>query len=145
LAPGAVFVEDLPRSKSFYQDVFGLPVAFEDENSAVFNFENTSINLLSVPAAHELIESAAVASREAGSRFQFTAHVDDVDAVCAELARRGVAAAQWADEQATGSPHCQLHRPRRSYLGDRAGPPPGREFIAAYHVHPRRQPPARMR
>ena len=84
-----MFVEDLPRSKSFYQDIFGLPVAFEDENSVVFNFENTSINLLNVPAAHELIESAAVASREAGSRFQFITHVDDVEAVCAELAGAG--------------------------------------------------------
>jgi lactoylglutathione lyase len=85
-----LFVEDLRRSKSFYQDVFGLPVIFEDENSAVFTFENTSINLLKVPAARGLIEPAAVASREAGSRFQFTIHVDDVDAACAELARRGV-------------------------------------------------------
>ncbi len=86
-----LFVEDLPRSKSFYQDVFGLPVAFEDENSAVFKFENTSINLLTRPAAHDLIEPGTVASREAGSRFQFTVHVDDVNAMCAELAQRGVA------------------------------------------------------
>jgi catechol 2,3-dioxygenase-like lactoylglutathione lyase family enzyme len=86
-----LFVEDLPRTKSFYQDVFGLPVAFEDENSAVFNFENTTINLLQVQAAHGLIAPGTVAPREAGSRFQFTVHVDDVDAMCAELARRGVA------------------------------------------------------
>jgi lactoylglutathione lyase len=85
-----LFVEDLPRSKSFYQDVFGLPVVFEDENSAVFRFENISINLLKVPAAHGLIAPAAVAGREAGSRLQFTIHVDDVDAACADLARRGV-------------------------------------------------------
>jgi lactoylglutathione lyase len=85
-----LFTEDLERSKLFYQDVFGLPVAFEDENSAVFKFENTVINLLQIPAARELIEPRAVASREAGSRFEFTIGVDDVDAVCTELARRGV-------------------------------------------------------
>ena len=86
-----LFVEDLQRSKSFYQDVFDLAVVFEDEDSAVFKFENMSINLLKITAAPDLIEPAAVASREAGSRFQFTIGVDDVDAVCAELAGRGVA------------------------------------------------------
>jgi catechol 2,3-dioxygenase-like lactoylglutathione lyase family enzyme len=30
-----LFTEDLERSKRFYQDVFGLPVAFVDESSAV--------------------------------------------------------------------------------------------------------------
>jgi uncharacterized glyoxalase superfamily protein PhnB len=31
-----------------------------------------------------------VATREAGSRLQFTIEVDDVDAMCAELKSRGV-------------------------------------------------------
>ena len=86
----ALFTENLDRSKSFYQDVFGLPVHFEDENSAVFKLDNTLINLLKIPAACDLIGPGTVASREAGSRFQFTIGVDDVDAVCAELVRRGV-------------------------------------------------------
>jgi lactoylglutathione lyase len=85
-----LFAEDLERSKLFYQDVFGLPVDYEDDNSAVFRFENTIINLLKIPAARELIEPGTVASREAGSRIQLTIGVDDADAVCAELARRGV-------------------------------------------------------
>jgi catechol 2,3-dioxygenase-like lactoylglutathione lyase family enzyme len=85
-----LFVEDLERSKLFYQDVFGLSVFFEDANSAVFKFENTLINLLKIPAAIELIKPGVVASREAGSRFQFTIPVDDVDAACAELAAQGV-------------------------------------------------------
>jgi catechol 2,3-dioxygenase-like lactoylglutathione lyase family enzyme len=85
-----LFVEDLERSKPFYQDVFGLSVFFEDANSAVFKFENTLINLLKIPAAIELIKPGVVASREAGSRFQFTIPVDDVDAACAELAAQGV-------------------------------------------------------
>lgn len=41
-------------------------------------------------AAVELIEPASVASVEAGARFQLTVEVDDVDAVCALLADRGV-------------------------------------------------------
>ena len=86
-----LFVEDLQRSKSFYEDVFGLTVTWEDEDSVGFKFENTIVNLLRTPAAHGLIEPGAVASREAGSRFQLTIFVDDADAVCAELDRRGVA------------------------------------------------------
>jgi len=85
-----LFVEDLEQSKTFYQEVFGLPLAFEDQSSAVFRFANAGINLLKVDAARELIEPASVASREAGSRLVFTIGVDDVDAVCAELAERGV-------------------------------------------------------
>ena len=85
-----LFVEDLQASKKFYGEVFGLPVMFEDDNSAVFKFENTLINLLKTTAAVELIEPAVVASRDAGARAQFTLGVDDVDAMCAELANRGV-------------------------------------------------------
>jgi catechol 2,3-dioxygenase-like lactoylglutathione lyase family enzyme len=85
-----LFVEDLDAGKQFYREVFGLPVAYEDDDSAVFNFGNTLINLLRAEAAGELIEPAPVASREAGARFQFTINVDDVDAMCAELAKRGV-------------------------------------------------------
>jgi catechol 2,3-dioxygenase-like lactoylglutathione lyase family enzyme len=85
-----LFSEDLGRSKSFYQDVFGLPVYFEDEDSAVFKLDNTLINLLKIPAARDLIGPGTVANHKAGSRFQFTIGVDDVDAVCAELGRRGV-------------------------------------------------------
>ncbi len=86
-----LFVEDVEAAKRFYREVFGLPVAFEDDDSAVFDFGNTIINLLATTAARELIEPAAVATREAGSRLQLTIRVDDVDAVCAELAARGVA------------------------------------------------------
>jgi catechol 2,3-dioxygenase-like lactoylglutathione lyase family enzyme len=85
-----LFVEDLAAAKRFYREVFGLPVAFEDDNSAVFNFGNTLVNLLATTAAPELIEPAAVAPPEAGSRLQLTIQVDDVDAICAELTARGV-------------------------------------------------------
>ncbi|MBA2532636.1 MAG: VOC family protein [Nocardioidaceae bacterium] len=85
-----LFVEDLEAAKQFYQDVFGLPINFEDDDSAVFDFGNTIINLLKTTAARELIDPAAVAGREAGSRLQLTIQVDDVDATSAELATRGV-------------------------------------------------------
>jgi catechol 2,3-dioxygenase-like lactoylglutathione lyase family enzyme len=85
-----LFVEDLEDAKRFYGEVFGLPVHYEDDASAVFDFGNTVINLLKTTAAPDLIAPAAVASPEAGARLQFTIQVDDVDATCAELARRGV-------------------------------------------------------
>ena len=85
-----LFVEDLEATKRFYQEVYGLPITFADDDSAVFDFGNTIINLLKTTAALELIEPAVVASREAGSRLQLTIQVDDVDAMCVELATRGV-------------------------------------------------------
>jgi catechol 2,3-dioxygenase-like lactoylglutathione lyase family enzyme len=85
-----LFAEDLAATKAFYLEVFGLPIYYEDPNSAVFKFGDTLINLLDAGEAPELIEPARVASQDAGTRFQFTLAVDDVDAMCAQLAARGV-------------------------------------------------------
>ena len=85
-----LFVEDPRRSKSFYEQVFDAPAVYEDEDAATFRFDNTLVNLLSLPAARELVEPGTIASRESGSRFQLTIWVDDADATCAELATRGV-------------------------------------------------------
>ena len=85
-----LFVEDLESTKKFYGKVFGLPVVFEDNNSTVFKFGDTLVNLLKITEAQGLIEPAKVASHEAGSRFVFTITVDDVDAMCAELTAHGV-------------------------------------------------------
>jgi len=85
-----LFVEDLDEAKRFYQEVFDLPVHYEDPNSAVFRFGNTLINLLRISEAPELISPEIVAPRESGSRFQFTIGVEDVDASCRDLESRGV-------------------------------------------------------
>jgi catechol 2,3-dioxygenase-like lactoylglutathione lyase family enzyme len=85
-----LFAEDLGATKAFYQEVFGLPVYFEDADSVVFNFGNMLVNLLASSAVPELIEPASIASPDSGARFQLTVDVDDVDAVCAELAKRGI-------------------------------------------------------
>jgi catechol 2,3-dioxygenase-like lactoylglutathione lyase family enzyme len=75
---------------AFYQEVFGLEEVYADENSAVYDFGNMSINLLQISEAPGLIAPAAVAGHASGSRFQFTIRVEDVDAVCTELTTRGV-------------------------------------------------------
>ncbi len=54
----------------------------------VVKLENMMINLLQVDEAPELIEPAAVASKEAGSRSLLTIAVED--AICADLERHGV-------------------------------------------------------
>jgi lactoylglutathione lyase len=106
-----LFSADLERSKAFYQDVLDLPVIYEDENSAVFKLENTGINLLRTSEAYDLVAPASVAAPDSGSRALFTIDVDDVDAVCAELAARGVALVNGP-----------LRRSWRPSVGGRPGP-----------------------
>jgi catechol 2,3-dioxygenase-like lactoylglutathione lyase family enzyme len=84
------FVEDLEIMKQFYGKIFGLPLLFEDNDAAMFKIGATHIKLLKAKAAEELYEPATVASREAGNRFVLTLPVDDVDAMCTDLATRGV-------------------------------------------------------
>jgi catechol 2,3-dioxygenase-like lactoylglutathione lyase family enzyme len=85
-----LFVDDLDEAKRFYAEAFGLPVHFADVNSVVFNFGNTIVSLLATSAARSLVEPATVAQRDGGSGVQLTIRVDDVDAMCAKLAARGV-------------------------------------------------------
>lgn len=85
-----LFVEDVAEAKRFYGNVFELPVVFEDENSAVFQFGTTLINLLVSTQGDELIGPAPVGGPDAHARAQFTLTVDDVDARAAELVARGV-------------------------------------------------------
>jgi catechol 2,3-dioxygenase-like lactoylglutathione lyase family enzyme len=86
-----LFVEDLVASKSFYETAFGLSLVYEDDNSAVYQFENLMINLLKSGEAPAMIAPAKVASHESGTRFQFTLGVDNVDEACGELMAKGIA------------------------------------------------------
>jgi catechol 2,3-dioxygenase-like lactoylglutathione lyase family enzyme len=67
-----MFVEDRDRAKSFYESVFDVELVYEDEVSVAFTFGSLIVNLLVASEAPGLIGPA------------------DTDAVCAELARRGV-------------------------------------------------------
>lgn len=90
IAAITLFVENLAAAKRFYSDVFQLPVFFEDDNSTVFKFGDTLVNLLEASEAPALVAPATVATPDAGVRFQFTLGVDDVDAWVDELKSRGV-------------------------------------------------------
>lgn len=85
-----LFTEDLPPSRAFYAEVFRLSKVFEDDVSVAFSLGGTILNVLAVSEAPELVIPAPVGGPDAGSRLQFTIEVDDVDAVSAELAGRGV-------------------------------------------------------
>lgn len=86
----SLFVEDLPGAKSFYQDVFEAAVLFEDRASVAFKFGNVIINLLRADQACNIVEPGAVAGPDTGSRFQLSIWVENVDAVCEQLQKRGV-------------------------------------------------------
>jgi lactoylglutathione lyase len=86
-----LFVDDLAATTAFYRDVLGLGTVFADDDSTVFALENLMINLLRSTQAPTLVEPARVAAGGSGARALFTIRVADVDAVCAELARQGVA------------------------------------------------------
>jgi catechol 2,3-dioxygenase-like lactoylglutathione lyase family enzyme len=85
-----LFVEDVSRAKGFYQDAFGLAPIYEDESSAAFKFDNTIVNLLARPAAHELVTPNPVADASGGASFQLTVWVDDTDALVEALRSRGI-------------------------------------------------------
>jgi catechol 2,3-dioxygenase-like lactoylglutathione lyase family enzyme len=85
-----MFIDDTQRSKAFYEQIFDAKAVYEDEDAIAFEFENMVVNLLRVQAAHELIAPAPVGDTEAPRRFQLTIGVEDTDAVCEQLAKRGV-------------------------------------------------------
>ena len=85
-----LFVESTSRSKDFYGSVFDLAPIHEDADAVAFRFENMIVNLLRRSAAGELIEPATVGQSGTGSSFQLTVWVEDADAMCADLADRGV-------------------------------------------------------
>ena len=67
-----LFIADLDRTKDFYSKVFEKSPVYEDENSVVFQFGESLINLLLEREAPGLIEPAVVASKESGARAQMT-------------------------------------------------------------------------
>jgi len=86
-----LFVADKDVAKSFYERVFEKTTIYEDDNSVVFKFGETMINLLVDSEAPGLIAPAHIASQESGARSQFTIQVDDVDAHATRLAELGIA------------------------------------------------------
>ena len=85
-----IFAENLEAMKEFYGRVFDLPCIHGDDESAVYKFGNTMINILTIKNAPELIEPAPVAGPDNGARSMFKVTVDDVDSLYAQLTAKGV-------------------------------------------------------
>jgi len=86
-----LFVADLDRAKVFYRDTLGLPMKHEDSSSTFFELETTSLLLLNLAGAQDLLSSEAVAAqRPTGASSQLVAFVEDVDAIYTDLVARGV-------------------------------------------------------
>ena len=84
-----LLVADLGRSKQFYQDAFGLTAQHEDGRSVMFRFGNMYVFLRKAPVV-DGPPADPVLDLAKGGAGQFAIIVDDVDAVTAELADRGV-------------------------------------------------------
>lgn len=85
-----LIVGDLERSKSFYEDVFGVPLQDEDEETAMFRFKDTYV-FLQRSATQQDGPSADALSLAQKGVGQFVIFVEDVDAVHAELDQHQVA------------------------------------------------------
>ena len=85
-----LFVVDVAESKRFYETAFDTKPVFETDDSVVFQFAGTFVNLLSTESVPELVEPARAAPREAGVRAVLTIDVADVDAAAAALQAQGI-------------------------------------------------------
>jgi catechol 2,3-dioxygenase-like lactoylglutathione lyase family enzyme len=85
-----LIVGDLERSKAFYQEVFGLALQHEEQDTAMFRFNDTYV-FLHRGAAHQDSPSADALGLAEKGVGQFVIFVDDADAVHAELEQAQVA------------------------------------------------------
>lgn len=90
LAGVSLVQEHLDEAKAFYTEVFELQAAFADEHNVVFKIGETTLHLLGVGAAPDLLGPGAIAAPSAGHRVQLAIQVDDVDDLCGLLRQRGV-------------------------------------------------------
>lgn len=86
-----LFVEDAQRSKDFYERVFEVAAVDEEEGTVIFKLDNLFLRLLTRGRAEkEMLGQVPVADSGSGASSQLAIFVDDADALCAELAERGV-------------------------------------------------------
>jgi catechol 2,3-dioxygenase-like lactoylglutathione lyase family enzyme len=116
----SLFVEDLNAAKSFYRDVFGVDVVFEDENSVCVEFDHLLLNLF-------LVSARSSKSSQPPSRAALP--VRGSSSASGRGRRRGVRgsatarrrAAHRSDGPGVGKADGDLRRSRRPQLGSRTG------------------------
>jgi lactoylglutathione lyase len=94
MSVGAVtlFVKDLARAQEFYERVFDVTgMVEEDAGTVIFEFGNLFLRLLTrVEAEKEMLGRVPLAAPDSGAGFELALRVDDIGAVTADLAERGV-------------------------------------------------------
>ena len=97
-----LFVEDPGRSGAFYQHIFDLEPAFSDDNGSMFRLVNTLLFVTNSSEAPNMIAPAVAGAPGNGPRHVFAIIVNDVDAVCAELAGKGVVLLNGPEDRSWG-------------------------------------------
>jgi catechol 2,3-dioxygenase-like lactoylglutathione lyase family enzyme len=83
-----LFVPDLDRAREFYQDAFGLDAQPMGGDTVMLRFKDMAVFLRQAGAAREPLPEVLDEARNGAGQFAII--VDDVDAVCSEMAERGV-------------------------------------------------------
>jgi lactoylglutathione lyase len=97
-----LFVADLQRSRTFYHEVLGLDVAFEDDVSVGFKIEGLVFHVLQVDRARVQLQGEPTATPGAGATAFLTHFTYGVDALHANLVERGVSFFQTPTDQPWG-------------------------------------------
>ncbi|HEY2508408.1 MAG TPA: VOC family protein [Streptosporangiaceae bacterium] len=79
-----LFVPDLDRAREFYQEVFGLAAQPMGDDTVMLRFKDMAVFLRQVAAAQVPLPEVLDEARNGAGQFAII--VDDVDAVCSELA-----------------------------------------------------------
>ena len=97
-----LFVEDKNRARSFYEKVFELGPAHEEETEVMFRLDNTLLFLTNASVADRMVAPARVGGPNQGPRHVFAIIVEDVDAVCRELKEKGVGLLNGPEDRSWG-------------------------------------------
>jgi catechol 2,3-dioxygenase-like lactoylglutathione lyase family enzyme len=86
-----LFVDDISRSREFYERVFDAAVVDEEEGTVILKFDNVFMRLLGRREAEsELMGKVSLADVGSGPGFELAVRVDDAAAGLAALEERGV-------------------------------------------------------
>jgi catechol 2,3-dioxygenase-like lactoylglutathione lyase family enzyme len=83
-----LFVPDLGQAREFYQTAFGLDAQPLGDDTVMLRFKDMAVFLRKAAAAQEPLPEILDEARNGAGQFAII--VDDVDAVCSELAEREV-------------------------------------------------------
>ena len=85
-----LIIKDLAETKEFYGAKLGLEQVYGDENSVLYRFGKSFLNLLVESQGPELIEPAKLGDLAAGVTAVYTVSHPDVDVVASQLEAAGV-------------------------------------------------------